>query len=84
MATINQLRTERLAYFRELKRALRTVDTEVEKAERKIESVLNRKRDVPETVDFEQITQTVEELGKTLIALDNVLSLGAALFGIIN
>jgi len=80
LATINQLRQERFAYFRELKRALRSVDTEVEKAERRIETVLNRKRNVPETADWEQVTQVIQTLGETLRALDNILAAGAAIF----
>lgn len=80
MATINQLRTERLAYFRELKRALRSVDTEVEKVERRIESVIQRKRDVPEITDFEHVTQIIQTLGETLMALETILRAGEVLF----
>lgn len=80
MATINQLRTERLAYFRELKRALRAVDTELEKVERRIDQVLNRKRNVPEVNDFESVTQTTQALGEKLRSFDQTLDQGVALF----
>lgn len=80
MATINQLRTERLAYFRELKRALRSVDSEVEKVERKIDQVLNRKRNVPEVDDFEMVTATTQAMGEKLRQFDNALDQGVTLF----
>jgi hypothetical protein len=81
LATINQLRTERLAYFRELKRGLRTVDSAIEKAQRKVDSVIARKRDVPEVNDFEQITETIQALGEAARALSAILEAGALLFG---
>lgn len=81
MATINQLRTERLAYFRELKRGLRTVDSAIEKAQRKVDGVLARKRDVPEVNDFETITEQIQLLGEAARALSAILEAGALLFG---
>lgn len=55
MATINQMRQERFAIFRELKRKLRPVDTELEYQERKIQQVLDRKRNVPEVSDLNEV-----------------------------
>jgi len=81
LATINQLRVERLAYFRELKRGLRTVDTAIEKAQRKVDGVLARKRDVPEVNDFESITEQIQALGEAARALSAILEAGALLFG---
>lgn len=81
MATINQLRVERLAYFRELKRALRPIDSAVEKAQRHVDRVLDRKRNVPETQDWLQFDQIGFELAEALEQMATVAVRGNAIFG---
>lgn len=80
MPTINQLRTERLAYFRELKSRLRPVDTLVQKAERRIERVLERKRDIPSAEDFNAVLQTMFEAMEAIDQFLGVSESGGALF----
>lgn len=83
MATINQLRIERRAYFAELKKAARTVDTDVEKVQRKINSVLARSRDVPEESDYQTVVDQLEMLLNSLVAMKNLLDSGRAIFSIL-
>lgn len=83
MATINQLRQERQAYFRELKRVLKPVDTAVEKLQRFNQRILDRKRDIPEVSDYEQAMQELESLLQTLVAVQKLLDTGRAIFSVL-
>lgn len=83
LATINQLRQERLAYFRELKRTLRPVDTSVEKMERAINRIVSRTRDVPEVGDYQLMVQQLEEMLALLVTLEKLLQAGRAIFSIL-
>lgn len=78
--TINQLRTERLAYFRELKRAIRQVDTAQEKLERYAERVIERKKNIPDMGDFQTMNNDFEELGQAVSQLGRSLEGGMGLF----
>ena len=61
------MRQERFAIFRELKRKLRPVDSELEAQERKIQQVLDRKRNVPETSDLNEVIEAyVSQMDKQL------------------
>lgn len=84
MATINQLRQERRAYFQELKRQLRPVDSAVEKMQRLNERILGRTRDVPETADWEQMVEELESLLQVLTQLERLLRAGEAIFFILS
>lgn len=60
---VNQLKRERLAIFREFKRAMRRVDSAQEAAERLINRVLARKSFAPDTEDFLQLIALLKETG---------------------
>lgn len=82
MATINQLRIERRAYFAELKRALRPADSAVERLERRIQRVLDRTRDVPEEKDFNDVVQLFQDAIMAYGNFENTLEQGSGLFGV--
>ena len=83
MATINQLRQERLAFFREVKRSLKAVDTAVESAQRYNTRILGRTRDVPETVEYEEMMRLVVLVLEALAALQKLLEVGAPIFNVL-
>ena len=83
MATINQLRIERRAYFQELKRSARSVDSGVEKLQRLVDRVLDRRRDVPESLDWEKAVQELNNLLDLLVALEKIVESGRAIFSIL-
>lgn len=84
MATINQLRIERLAYYRELKRGLRGVDTQVEDMKRQVDRILSRRRNVPEVADFQTSTRNLKQILDALVQLEKILETGRAIFQILN
>lgn len=57
MATLNQIIRERKRIMLVLKRLLKACDTEVEKAERLIDRVLQRKSKVPEVSDLLELVK---------------------------
>lgn len=82
MATINQLRVERNAFFRELKRAHRSVDSVGEKLERQVDQILNRKRNVPETNDYLKAVENYRNWIEALEQFERVLDSGGQLFDV--
>lgn len=82
MATINQLRQERLAFFRELKRLYRAVDTAQEAVERQIQGVLDRRRNVPEDKDFLETIQLGYNLLRALETYEAQLLEGSYIFNV--
>jgi len=58
--------------MRELKRAIKQVDTHVERAQRRIERVLDRKRDVPTFDDLENVTVDMLACLDALVGVDQV------------
>lgn len=68
MATLAGIIIARRSDLRELRKSLKTVDTALEKVERRIKALLSRKRKVPEIKDLEDInllTKTIDgELDK--------------------
>lgn len=81
MATINQLRIERFAIFRELKRTLRDVDTATQAAERRIERVLSRKRDVPDQGDLLEVMNLVAAIADAAAAMAGTTEQAEQTFG---
>jgi Sec-independent protein translocase protein TatA len=65
--TLNELIRERKKALRELKRSLKTVDTTLEKQERKINQQLSRRIKVPEIEDLETIILMTKELDNALV-----------------
>jgi len=82
LATINQMRQERFAIFRELKRQLRPVDTELEYQERKIQQVLDRKRNVPEVSDLNDVIEGYVAMMDKQLAYIAALEDAARVFGV--
>lgn len=82
MATINQLRVERLAYYRELKRLHRNVEVAENALDRQIQSILDRRRNVPETDDFQETIQRARNVAEALSQFDQALSQGQSVFNI--
>lgn len=83
MATINQLRRERLAFFAELKRALRDVDSAIESNERLINRVLGRRLNVPEQTDYEKFVSGLTATIQAIAALERVVQTGTGIFSIL-
>jgi len=82
LATINQLRVERRAYFSELKRSLKPADSAVEKLQRRIQRVLDRTRDLPEERDYAEVVELFRELVGAYAGFESTLEAGTALFGV--
>ena len=82
MATINQLRQERLAFFREIKRATRPVDSAVEQMQRYVQRILDRRRDVPEETEFQELARLLQQIVELLVLLEKVLEAGGAVFNV--
>jgi len=72
-STINQLIRERKNVYRELKRAMRRLDSYQEEAERMINRVLARKRSVPDVEDYSELIQKVAEVGSAHNSLQHLL-----------
>lgn len=81
MATINQLRIERRAFFQEFKRALHDLDSGVEKSQRFTNRILARTRDVPEVTEYERLFESLLGLIALVEKIEVVLSAGRAVFG---
>jgi hypothetical protein len=60
--TINQLKRERVQIFRNVKRELRSLDTILEKLQRFVSGVLNRRTKIPEAEDLVDILETATQL----------------------
>lgn len=74
MATINQLRRERIAFYKELKRGVRSLDSAVERLQRHVDSVLDRRRDLPETSDLEQFLYILyQEVSAATVNLEGMV-----------
>lgn len=77
MATsLTRLIADRRAYVRHLKRLEKAVDTNLEKAERKINQILSRKIKVPEEADLETISVHVREMLAQAVELSRALEAG--------
>lgn len=77
MATsLTRLIADRRAYVRHLKRLEKAVDTNLEKAERKIKQILSRKIKVPEEADLETISVHVREMLAQAVELSRALEAG--------
>ncbi len=67
---------DRRAYVRHLKRLEKGVDTQLEKAERKINQILSRKIKVPEESDLEAISVFVRDMLAQAVELSRALESG--------
>ena len=72
MLTINQLRSERFKGIKEIKKAVRSIDTAVEQVQRRIERILARKRDVPTERDLSDIVAESTTILEMVRYLDKV------------
>lgn len=77
MATsLVRLIADRRAYIRYLRRLEKAVDTQLEKAERKIKQILSRKIKVPEEADLEAISVHVRDMVAAAVELARALEQG--------
>lgn len=76
MASLNQVIRERKIVFRVLKRSLKQVDSELEKAERLINRVLSRKSKVPELADLESLANFAGTTNSLMRDFINVVGMG--------
>ena len=76
MATLNEIVRGRKAYWRELKRLDRSLDTAQERLQRRINAVLTRKRNVPTVDDLSAALSDVVQIESALVALANWLGQG--------
>ena len=63
-STINEVRRERRAAIRGLKREVRGLDTVVELLQRRLQAILLRKTKIPEVTDLTDIDAIASEIGK--------------------
>lgn len=81
MATINELRRQRIAAFKDLRAKLRTADSSLEVAERFINSILSRKNKIPTADDLKKITGFLQSLDQNVNTVINLIGTLAVLFG---
>ncbi|MBA7709046.1 hypothetical protein ES703_117953 [subsurface metagenome] len=74
--SLSKLIADRRAYMRHLKRLEKAVDTELEKAERKIKQILARKIKVPEESDLEVVAGHIREMLAGAVELSRALESG--------
>ena len=60
--SINEIKRQRQQALREIKRRLKVADSQLEKTERTIERILERKVKMPELTDFTDILLSLEEV----------------------
>ena len=60
--SINEIKRQRQQALREIKRRLKVADSQLEKTERTIERLLERKVKMPELTDFTDILLSLEEV----------------------
>jgi hypothetical protein len=60
---VNELIGQRTEVFKGFKRAMRSLDTVQEKAERFINQVLQRKAKIPDAQDYQKLIQMLREIG---------------------
>ena len=66
MATLQSVITARKKDLRALRALLRSTDSAVEKTERKIKTLLSRKRKVPEVIDLDNINLLARDIDTKL------------------
>lgn len=81
MATINQLRIERRAFFQEFKRGMHDLDSGVEAIQRFTNRILARTRDVPEITEYERLIEATRGLIALIEKIEGILAVGRAVFG---
>lgn len=81
MATINQLRIERRAFFQEFKRGVHDLDSGVETIQRFTNRILARTRDVPEVTEYERLFEGLKGLVSIIEKIQLILEAGSAIFG---
>lgn len=81
MATINQLRIERRAFFQEFKRGMHDLDSAVEATQRFTNRILARTRDVPEAGEYEKLFEAIVGMVALLQRIQLILESGAVIFG---
>lgn len=77
MATLASLIKERKGDLRELNKLLRTVDSSLEKTQRKIKRLISRAKKVPEIQDLEDITLLGRDIDSKLDGFINGLAAAA-------
>ena len=76
MASINVIRRERKNFYKELKKALKAVDTAQEKTERQINRVLSRKSNWPDVEDLKTTAQLSKVVIQKMTAFERLLQKG--------
>ena len=81
-STINKIRQERKNVFRELRSIMRKVDNKQEKTESLIRRVLNRKLNVPDTKDLQQVLSFTREALAYYAQFEKAIDRSMSLFGL--
>lgn len=66
MATLAEIRNERLKYLKSLKPLYRTLDAAIEATERELVRLISRKRSWPEAGDLANLAKKTNEITKAL------------------
>jgi len=76
MKKLSEIRKERLDYLAKLKPLYRAMDGALEKVERELKRVLNRKRAVPEQEDLIRIVEQTKTLDQHISIITKALGSG--------
>lgn len=76
MISITALIKERVAWLKDVKPLLRTLDGKIEAAEREVVRFLNRKKALLEEDDLKGLQKKVTEISKALVAVQSYLKKG--------
>lgn len=82
MATLREIINERKEGIVEIRKALRDVDTQIEKTQRIIQRILNRKKAVPESQDLATIVSGIRLIDQALDSATAVAETAGRIFGI--
>lgn len=76
MANINEVGRQRRAFWREMKRRIRALDTAQERLERTSARILARKRNIPTDSDLAEGLSQAREVENRLLAVAELLADG--------
>lgn len=79
MSDINELGQQRRSAVRAIKRALKTVDSSVEKLERLLNRILGRRRLIPRLEEFREMGTMIRNIDGELMTLTRVWNTAAEL-----
>jgi len=81
MASLSEIIKQRKAVLRQLDQSLRSVDSQVEKSQRKIKALRSRKTKVPEVADMQVLIQYARELEQSLSSYASKINEAVRAFG---